>query len=1191
MRRGYAQERGEDTGDLPHTRTHRVLFATAEAYPFAKVGGLADVSDALPKELARIGHEVQVVMPAYRGLVGRRLLSLDVPMGQIVERVHVCHLARRDGVDVYTLDCPGWFDRDAPYGYADEHVLPFVLFSKAVTALAAEPGWRPDVIHGNDWHCGLIAQEAREGVHAAALDGVAFVFTIHNIAYQGSVGASIDHTIGLPPAGSLLSRGIAFADQVSTVSPRYLREIRTPHHGAGMDALLRARGDDVRGILNGVDYGTFAPELDPWIDTNYDGSFITGKRANKKRLQRDSDLAVDPERPLFGMVARLVQQKGVGLVCSALDELVSRGAQVVVMGEGDVQYQRALSAAAARLRGSVRYHATAEEGMARRIYAGADFFLAPSKFEPCGLTPLIALRYGTVPVVRETGGMADTIVDYATDPGQGLGFSFSRHRITSLLRAVDAGLSLRARPTEWTSLQRRAMSADFSWQEPAQEYVDLYLTARHRREQRPFVPRQRTAPETTGPATGSVGPATAQPRTPPVTSAHRPGDLPVPLALVHHANQYLITEGYRDREGLTSLLGGYASLLELHRHYRVPASLHLSGTLIEAAAWSHPWFLRLVRDLRSTGLVELVGGTYSENVLTAFGSRFNRLQLQELFWLYQEHLGCTPEELAVCWVPERVWRTEGLAELLTDPELPNGGYRYVLLDDRVLYPTGADYHGSDRELFDLADPASPPPADALRPYRIAGAHGLEVVPMSARLRNWVPPQTPEHWRSLSRVTDITTAPGDDMLLVYADDLEKTAGVGPWTATARQSYEAFLRWMVGQPKLAPVSLTSWLDQRPRTAAERPVEQGTFVELARHWQAGEDYRGWTDDPAWTPYQRYLEQAQQQIERAEGEGAEPGLLAMAWKHLLACAYETGWRDTTAPGTPPAPWSKALASHARACAVLVAAATWFGDADDLAAPTSRRPYAGLVDLDGDGEDELVVANEHLYAVFAPDHGGRLVYLATRSETGGALAVGNPTDDWNWQESLNRYMDRPANHPGALADSGFVHDRYEVSITAEGDVVLVEMVDVQAGSALHGARKRVLLEADSPALLVHYDLPPSRAELSTDVCLSPDYRTLLRHGRRHVRRFGGRTFRGVRNGSTRAWVALADDEETTWRMPQQAEVGHGIQVGVHARCRSFHVLLGVGDIDEEWSARVMKCCREALDHMTEPRPASGGGG
>ncbi|HLN79313.1 MAG TPA: glycogen/starch synthase [Nocardioidaceae bacterium] len=1171
---------GAEPASYEHTDgwNGRILFATVECYPFVKVGGLADVSHALPKELAGLGHEVRVVLPAYPGMSGRHVLSLDVRMGSVVEKVDVSHLAHRDGVDVYTVGSRGWFDREVPYSYQDEDVLPFVLFSKAVAALAAHPDWRPDVIHANDWHCGLIAQEVRQGAHAADLERCAVVFTIHNVAYQGHVGASVDMTIGLPPAGNLLARGVAFADQVNTVSPQYMAEILTPEHGAGMDALLRSRGSDARGIRNGVDYAEFTPAADPWIAKQYDESFVLGKQINKRDLQAASGLETNPRRPLFGMVARLVPQKGVGLVRAALDDILARGAQVVVAGEGERRYRRELMAAGQRHPGSVAYHPSSDEGLARSIYAGADFFLAPSRFEPCGLTPLIALRYGTIPIVRETGGMVDTIPDYTADSEQGLGFVFRHRRVASLVESVDRGLSVFHRVPEWHELQRRAMSADFSWRAPAQEYVALYRAATRSRTRPPLrVPRQRW-PDIAS-SNGAATIHSASPARLPLPGG-TPHDIPLPLALVHHANQYLITDGYRDREGISSLVHGYAALLQLHKRYRVPASLHLSGTLIESAAWHHPWFLELVRDLHASGLVDLIGGTYSENVLTAFDPGFNRRQLEEAFDLYQRHLGCAPEELSGCWVPERIWDTEAVSELLTSPDLPNGGYRYVLLDDRLLYPTGGRYHGSDRELFDLGDPMRPPPTDALRPYRIRESRGLEVVPMSTRLRYWLPPQEQEHWRSLNRLTDLTLAPGDDAVLVYADDLEKTAGLGPWRADGLNRYEAFLRWLVSQPKLVPVRLSEWLAQRRRPAVERSLDPGTFVELSQQWGAGEDYQGWANDPDWVRSRSHLDHARRAIEAAEQDGAAPGLVALAWKHLLASSYETAWRDTSAPGRPLAPWSKALASHARSSTAIAAAARWLG-------ASSRPPYAELADVDGDGDVEVVLANDQVVALLTPRDGGRLVQLATRSPSGGALMIGNPSDDWNWQESVNRYMDEPANHPGALADVGFAHDRYDATLSVTDDAALVDLVDVQEDSFLRGARKRLLLHQDSSAILVRYELPDELFGLAVDVCLSPDYLSLLRNGRSGVRRIGGRTWRGVRNGSMAAWVALDANEPTSWR-PPPAGVGHGVMVRLQSTSPVFHLLLGVGDLDEEAATLLLDRARGTLDRF--PTPASGAG-
>ncbi|MDI3213976.1 glycogen/starch synthase [Arthrobacter sp. AL12] len=1160
-------------------RTHRVLFASAEAYPYVKVGGLADVSSALPKRLAQLGFDVRLVIPGYRGLGGSPVLTFDVPLGPVAERVVVRRLTSLGGVEVFTLGLPGWFDREVPYSYQDDDVMPFVLFSKAVTTLAALDPWRPHVIHGNDWHCGLVAQEARQGPYRRALARTGIVFTIHNIAYQGRVGAATEQLIGLPPAGTLLERGITFADRVNTVSPRYMQEILTPAQGAGMDGLLRARGDTARGILNGIDYEEFDPWRDPWIHTRYDGSFVAGKAANKEVLQRVSNLQRAPNRPLFGMVARLVSQKGVGLLSSALDQIVARGAQVVVMGEGAPRYRRELQAAVRRLAGNVAYHPTTQEPLARQIYAGADLFLAPSVFEPCGLTPLIALRYGTIPVVRRTGGLADTVKDYTEDPAAGLGFVFVQRRVASMLSAVDSALAIYRRVPEWHRLQQRAMEADFSWRAPAREYIALYDEAVRSRCEADVVrgpDGARGAHVVRGPYGARGADVERAPRPPGAsqagapTSRSRPRPALLPLALVHHANQYLVTDGYQDREGLTSIVTGYAALLKLHEKYRTPVALHLSGTMVEAVAWHHPWFLAEVRRLRGVGLLSLIGGTYSENVLTAFDPEFNRRQLHELFWLYRRHLGCAPEDLEICWIPERVWDTERLAGILTDPKLPNGGYRYVLLDDRLLYPTGGAHGGSDRADFDGADPASPPPADALRPYFIEGGNGMQVVPMSTRLRYWIPPDDRRHWRSLSRAAELPTAPGDDTILVYADDMEKSAGVGPWHPSALGRYEEFLRWLATQPHLLPVDLPSWLRQRRRVPGVRVLERGTFVELAQDWHAGEDYRGWDQDLAWRPYQEHLARARRAVAGAERAGADPRLTALAWKHLLASGYETAWHDTEQPGRPPAAWAKAVASHARATGVLAAAARWFG--------SPARPLgAELVDLDDDGTQELVLRNEHLFAVLAPACGGRLVYLACRGPDGGVLVIGNPTDDWNRQEDLNSYMDVPGNHPGGLADVGGVHDRHEARIHTGDGVIRVELVNVQADSALHRLRKQIVLDHTSTALLVAYELPPAAPGITVETCLSPDYYRLLRHGSAELRRGRGRNWQGASNRGAGVWLALADDEDTTWCDPAGPEPGHGVLVRVHAGARSFHLLIGVGDVDDDVAARAM---RTGLDRL-----------
>jgi starch synthase len=655
---------------------------------------------------------------------------------------------------------------------------------------------------------------------------------------------------------------------------------------------------------------------------------------------------------------------------------------------------------------------------------------------------------------------------------------------------------------------------------------------------------------------------------------------------VHHANQYLITDGYDNREGITEIVEGYAAALRLHEEYGIPASLHLSGTLIETLAWHYPWFLELVRDLREKGLISLIGGTYSENVMPLFEPSFNSRQLDEFLWLYRRHLRRPPEEVEICWVPERVWDTEKLAPTLTSSELANGGYRFVLLDDRLLYPTNGSYAGSPRARFDSIGPFDsnssrshsydmPAMAETYRTYRIAEASGLVMVPISANLRYWVPPSFPEHWRRLEKtVKSLSRNGGDDTLLVYADDLEITAGVGGWDASALGRYEAFLRWVASREDVAPVLMSEWLAGHP-PQEERRLEPGTFFEVAQQWEAGEDYRGWWENAAWSPYRERLVCAEKTLREAQREGVDQRLLDLAWKHLLASAYETAWYDPVEDGCVAAPWAKAVASHARACLVMVDAARWF-------ARTERSPSAEVTDIDEDGEVEVILKGEHLYAVIAPEQGGRLIYLFTLTPEGGALVVGNPTDDWNFQEELNRYMDHPPNHPGALADVGFEHDRYLVSALSDGTHAWVEMTNVEEGSRLFGTRKSVLLAPGHPSLAVCYRMPERSGDLATETCLAPDYYRLLREGRRGLSPCDGEGWRGFRNGDVAVWLGLAGDEETGWMEPSRAEVGHGMNVRVRADASHFHLLISCGDTDEDSCQQLLQEHRAALDEIGE---------
>jgi starch synthase len=457
----------------------KVLFAVAEAYPFAKVGGLADVGGALPQALARRGHDVRLVLPGYPSVgEGRLVHALRLPHGKATELVEIHSHGDHKGVQLYTVRNERLFGRERIYEYDDDDAR-FILFSKAVVAFAARSDWTPDVIHASEWHLGVVPQHVKQGPYREILRETATVFTIHNLVYQGPIGSDMSSFIGLRDGynANLLARGIAFADAINTVSRRYMEEILTPEYGANLDGLLRARRDRLVGILNGVDYGEFDPATDPHIAASYGSSSLERKSLNKLALQERIDLTRDAAVPLFGMVCRLVDQKGLRLLCATLDRIAQLEAQVAVMGLGEKHYERALEEAAARNRGSVAYHAATEDALTRMVYAGSDFFLAPSEYEPCGLGPLIALRYAAIPLVRSTGGMTETIPDYSKNPDTGLGFTFVPECPQHLLNGITGALTVYRRPEEWRRLQRRAMAADFSWERPAWEYERLYRKA------------------------------------------------------------------------------------------------------------------------------------------------------------------------------------------------------------------------------------------------------------------------------------------------------------------------------------------------------------------------------------------------------------------------------------------------------------------------------------------------------------------------------------------------------------------------------------------------------------------------------------------------------------------------------------------------------------------------------------------
>jgi len=477
----------------------KVLFIAAEVAPLAKVGGLADVAGSLPKALRALGHDVRVAMPKHGSIDETRhhlqpvLDSFPVPTGEGDKEAFVMQGILGTGVPVYLVGNQEYFARPNVYGYDDDGRR-YAFFSRAVLEMLSRLDWQPDVIHCHDWHTALIINMLKT-IYAEdpSFAPIATVFTIHNLAYQGVFGADLLDFAGLTPYGLLsfpdspeawggvncLARGIYFADIINTVSPRYAQEILTPELGMGLDPLLCQRQDRLFGILNGLDYEVFNPATDPHIAACYDVNSLERRGENKLALQQESDLPVDGRIPFIGLISRLADQKGFDILAPAMDELLGLGVQFVLLGTGDPRYHEIFSHLGEQYRGRLAVFLKFDAALAQRIYAGTDMFLMPSRFEPCGLGQLIAMRYGNVPVVRATGGLADTVQNFDPATGQGNGFSFTDYTPAALLDAVRRALAIyrEDKPT-WRLLMERGMRADFSWNASARKYVELYHKAR-----------------------------------------------------------------------------------------------------------------------------------------------------------------------------------------------------------------------------------------------------------------------------------------------------------------------------------------------------------------------------------------------------------------------------------------------------------------------------------------------------------------------------------------------------------------------------------------------------------------------------------------------------------------------------------------------------------------------------------------
>ena len=468
----------------------RVAILTSEAVPFAKTGGLADVSGALPKALREHDVDARLILPLY-DQIDRRLLNDEIIENVPVEwrgRVHHVRFLRSEAADapVYFVQAPEFFARPNIYGYQDDHIR-FAFFSRAALALLKHLDWQPDVVHGNDWPCGFAVAELRaRRRYDQFFQNTKTLFSLHNVGYQGLFDAGDLWWLGfgdaperddfmLERAASALKAGIIAADALSTVSPRYSREIQTSEQGHGLDWLLRARSNRLAGITNGVDYSIWNPETDPHIAANFSAEDLSGKRECKIDLLRRFDLPQDADRPILAIISRLVGQKGYDLIRLLAEPILRTGAFFIALGAGAKEYEDFLQRwhdVAPRQVGI--YKGYAGEPLAHQIEAGADMFLMPSLYEPCGLNQMYSMRYGTVPVVRATGGLDDTVQHFDPRTGSGTGFKFGPYEAGALLEKIREALYFYARPDDWQKIQLNGMKLDNSWAAAAKKYLELY---------------------------------------------------------------------------------------------------------------------------------------------------------------------------------------------------------------------------------------------------------------------------------------------------------------------------------------------------------------------------------------------------------------------------------------------------------------------------------------------------------------------------------------------------------------------------------------------------------------------------------------------------------------------------------------------------------------------------------------------
>lgn len=471
-----------------------ILFTASECVPFIKTGGLADVVGALAPVLAKAGHDVRVMLPMYTAIPQKwqdqmeYLLNFDVQLGWRKQYCGV-QVLKKDGVTYYFMDNKYYFGRPYIYGLGGDEHERYGFFCRACLNALPLLDFKPDILHAHDWQSGMIPALLRiQYAHLPAYANIRTLYTIHNLQYQGIFGIKeVQDVLGLGDAlwsadklecfgcANFMKAGIVYSDAISTVSPSYAEEITTAYYGERLDGLIRARRDSLYGVLNGIDIEEYDPQTDPLIYKNYSIDDLSGKAVNKAALQRDLGLDVNPDTPLIAMVGRLTNQKGLDLLDCVLGELMEEDVQLAVLGMGDARYTNLFSWAEQQYRGKMAARFAMDNSLAHNLYAGSDFFLMPSLFEPCGLSQLISLRYGSIPIVRETGGLRDTVLSYNDFTGEGNGFSFFNYNAHDMYTVIKRALTCYQEQKDIIALlQNRGMSGDYSWDHSAEDYVKIY---------------------------------------------------------------------------------------------------------------------------------------------------------------------------------------------------------------------------------------------------------------------------------------------------------------------------------------------------------------------------------------------------------------------------------------------------------------------------------------------------------------------------------------------------------------------------------------------------------------------------------------------------------------------------------------------------------------------------------------------